>query len=41
MGRDFCRTLHLYSDQDTSYYQQMLAEVQHLMDLKAPEIEPA
>ena len=29
MGRDFCRTLALYSEVDASYYKQILTEIQY------------
>ena len=29
MGKDFCRTLALYSEPDTSYYKQILSEIQY------------
>ena len=29
MGRDFCRTLALYSEADASYYRQILTELQY------------
>ena len=30
MGKDFCKTLAVYSEQDQTYYKQILAEVQYL-----------
>jgi hypothetical protein len=32
MGKDFCRTLAVYSEPDASYYDQILTEVQYLSD---------
>ena len=30
MGRDFCRTLAMYSDPESGYYDQILSEIQYI-----------
>ena len=34
MGRDFCKTLALFSDPDTTYYKQILSELQYNSDMQ-------
>ena len=41
MGRDFCRALAVYSEQDSSYYNSILAELHQFHDSNAPIIEQA
>jgi len=32
MGRDFCKSLAVYSEPDSNYYQQILTELQYMHD---------
>ena len=32
MGRDFCKTLAVYSEPDSNYYSQILTELQYMHD---------
>lgn len=40
MGRDFCRTLAVYSEQDQSYYYTILSELQYMHESSAPAVPP-